>query len=512
MLIEPQSIDPSLDPSATSSEETEADLYPATSAQRRLWFLDLLQPGLTAYNLLNALDLQGPLDPARLRAAVSAVVRRHDALRTFFTELDDALWQVVLPWLPWLDLTLPVIDLSGLAADRREETARALAGEAFAFDLVQGPLLRLRLLRLSASHHSLLVEIHHIVADGRSLRVFARDLLAFYAGSPSLPPAGQLSSFAAWQAEARTREALEPGLAWWRERLAGAPSLQQLPTDRARPRRPSFRGAVERLDVPAVYASALADVGRREGATAFMTLLATWLVLLYRWSWRTDLLVGIPVTNRDRPELADAVGFFVDVVVIRVGVEGRTSFAELLRRTREAVLDAIAHQEVPLDLVVDDLRLERRLDHQPFLQVLFGLAEETEESGKPGDTGMRAAGIEARLVEMDADESAKGDLSLVLDTGKEGLGAWLKYAVDLYDRGTVRCLLRGYGNLLAGLAADPGRPCAELPMMDEEERRQVLHEWSGVQRPGPPPVPCMRSSGAAPRSLRTPRPSKATSP
>jgi amino acid adenylation domain-containing protein len=474
MLVEPQSRE--------TSEDSEADLYPVTSAQRRLWFLDLLQPGLTAYNLLTAIDLRGALDLARLRAAANAVVLRHDALRTFFAELDGSLWQVVLPW---LDVELPMIDLSGLSADRREEAARALAGEALAFDLAQGPLLRLRLLRLSASRHSLRVEIHHIVADGRSLRVFARDLMAFYSGS-SLPPAGQLSSFAAWQAEARTREALEPGLAYWRERLAGAPSLQQLPTDRARPRRPSFRGAVERLDFPAEHASALAGVGRREGATAFMTLLATWLVLLHRWSWRTDLLVGIPVTNRDRPELADAVGFFVDVVVIRVGLDGRTSFVELLRRTRDAVLDAIAHQEVPLDLVVDDLRLDRRLDHQPFLQLLFGLSE---ESGKPGDTAMRAAGIEARLVEMDADESAKGDLSLVLDSSEEGLGAWLKYAVDLYDRGTVQRLLRGYGNLLAGLVADPGRPCAELPMMDEEERRQVLREWSGVRRPGPPPCP-----------------------
>ncbi|HEX8276356.1 MAG TPA: amino acid adenylation domain-containing protein, partial [Longimicrobiaceae bacterium] len=454
---------------------------PLSSAQARLWFLDRMQPGSALYHMPYALRVEGGLSPAALERAVAGIVRRHETLRTTFAERGGVPVQLVAPF---AGFTLPVADLSGLPRAAREaEVGRRVAEDATRpFDLERGPLFRAALLRLGAGEHVLLVCMHHVVSDGWSMGVFFRELSALYAASlegresplPELPV--QYADYAAWERAHLDDAALAPQLAWWRERLAGAPALLELPTDFPRPAVQSHRGAAERREIPAALVDRLAALGRSEGATLSTVLLAAFGALLSRYAGSDDVVVGTPVSGRARSETEGLIGFFVNTLVVRTELSGDPDFREALRRGRAAVLGAYEHQDVPFERLVEALQPERSLGHSPLFQVMFVLQDPDASGGLAG----------ARVEALDAGTgTSKFDLSLALVPRAGGLDATLEYAADLFEGATARRMLLHLERVLEQAAADPGARLSAVELLDEAERREVLE--AGGRAPAAPP-------------------------
>jgi amino acid adenylation domain-containing protein len=447
--------------------EEEVYVFPASYAQRRLWFADRMEPGSPLYNIPVAWQLRGPLDPGALDGALNAVVARHEVLRTAFEVEETEPVQVVHPHRP---RRCPLADLSGLPAGRRQEEARrALAAEACRpFDLQRGPLFRSLLLRLEPDDHILLASFHHAVADGRSLAVFARELETLYAGSPLSDLPIQYADFALWQRDRAGEMDLQ--LAWWRERLADAPPVQDLPFAGSRPPVRDRRGAARTHALPA--APALEALGRREGATPFVALLAAFQALLFRltpFSDRTDVIVGTPIDNRAGEETEGLIGLFVNTLALRTDLGGDPTFRGLLARVRAVALEAWAHQDLPFERLVEELRPRRDLDHDPVVQVVFGLQE--------GTGGLRLAGLEVEPLEVHHGR-VKLDLGVSVERGR---GARVDYAVHLFDAASAIRLLEAFAALVEGAAASPDAPLSALPVLGEGARHQVLAEWNDTE-------------------------------
>ncbi|HEX7238935.1 MAG TPA: amino acid adenylation domain-containing protein, partial [Longimicrobiaceae bacterium] len=451
---------------------------PPSFAQRRLWFIDRLEPGSTAYNVPLPLRLRGALDARTLERAIGEVVRRHEALRTVFDEVDGEPVQTVRPAGA---LPLPVCDLSGLPAAAREaESGRLVRDDARRpFDLRRGPLLRAGLLRLAVDDHVLALAVHHVVADGWSMGVLFGELSALYgahlAGEPSPLPElpVQYADFAVWQRAWLAGEALERELAWWRERLAGAPPVLGVPTDRPRRAAPDARGATVFRVLPGDTAERLRALARGEGATLFMVLLAAVDVLLARWSGEDDIVVGTPIANRNRRETEGLIGFFVNTLALRTDVSGGPRFRDLLERVRETTLGAYSHQDVPFEKLVEELGVERSLSHTPLFQVVLAL--------DVGEGPLRPlAGVEAAPYPAHG-STVKFDLELVATDREDGVGLEISFRAELWDASTMERVLDACVRLLEAAAADPGRRVPELPLASEAERERVLREWS----PGP---------------------------
>jgi amino acid adenylation domain-containing protein len=445
-----------------------AGSIPLSFAQERLWFLDRLTPGGAAYNLPLALRVRGPLDPAALERAFAEAARRHEMLRTAFVERGGRPEQVIAPPDGW---SLPVLDLSD-SLDPEAGARRMIAAEAaFPFDLARGPLLRASLLRLDDDEHVLLLTVHHIAADLWSLGVLVRELAALYAGSPLPELPVQYADFAVWQRGWLEGEALERQLAFWRERLAGAPPFLELPTDRPRPAAQSLRGATLPFSAGPELAGALAEFGRQRGATAFMTLTAALAVLFGRLANQDDVVLGAPIANRQRPELAGLIGMFVNTLAFRVPLAGSPAFSELLARVRSLALDAFAHQDVPFERLVEDLNPRRDLSRHPVFQVV--LAMQNVPVGKlelPGGLVFEPLAVDSA--------ATKFDLTFTLREEGGDLTGGIEYASDLFDAATVRRMAGHLRTLLAGLAASPESPVSELPLLSAEERRQILVDWN----------------------------------
>jgi amino acid adenylation domain-containing protein len=473
-------------------------VWPASFAQRRLWFLDSLTPGLTAYDLPAALRLEGPLDAEALERALAEIARRHAALRTTFVEVEGEPFQVVAPPALWRPER---IDLSLLPeAERRAEALRLREREArHPFDLGRGPLARAVLVRLAEREHELLLTLHHIVSDGESLEVLLRELgglyEAFAAGRPSPLPElpVQYPDFAVWQRSAMAGAALEREVAHWREHLAGAPTAIDLPTDRPRPAVQSFAGAELELPLPRALVERLRSAARREGVTPFLVVLAAFGALLSRWSGQDDLLIGSPVAGRHGSEVEGLIGLFVNTVVLRWRAAGDASFAGLLRGMREEMLAAQAHQDLPFEVLVEELRPERDLSRSPFFQVLLTW---TAGRGAWSAGGLRFSPLPVPV------STAKLDLTLGgLDTGA-GLDLAFHYGTDLFDRTTVGRMAEQLARLLEAAASRPDTPLAELSLLGEAGRAQLLAEWN--DRPSVPgPVACLHELFEA-QAARTP--------
>jgi amino acid adenylation domain-containing protein len=448
---------------------------PLSFAQERLWFLEQLEPGTGRYNLPAAVSLRGELDTRALEWSLSEVVRRHEALRTTFpTHGGHPVQAIAAP----RAVELPCLDLRLMPALEREAEVRALiTREAQApFSLATGPLLRARLLRLDAQEHILLLTLHHIIADGWSIGVLVRELTALYgattsATAPSLPePPIQYADFTLWQREWLQGEALQTQLAFWKERLAGAPAALELATDRPRPAVQGFAGGRHAVRIPAELARAVVALGRREGCTPFMTLLAAFQVLLSRYSHQEDLVIGCPLANRNRMETEGLIGFFVNVLPFRADLSGNPRFRELLARVREMTAAAHSHQDVPFEKLVEALEIERDLSRTPLFQVAFSL----QEAPLPPRA---LAGLETRLLEPEA-QAAKFDLTLVLEGGEEGLSAAFEYRSDLFEASTIQRMAGHFLTLLAGLATQPDTRLGELPLLSRAERQQLLVDWN----------------------------------
>ncbi|HYR11951.1 MAG TPA: amino acid adenylation domain-containing protein [Longimicrobium sp.] len=447
---------------------------PPSFAQERLWFLDRLQPGGTFFNVPIPLRLRGELDAGALERALGEIVRRHEVLRTTLPAVDGAPVQAVAPF---AGFTLPVDDLSGLPeAEREAEVRRRAADDAERpFDLQAGPLFRARLLRLGATDHALLASMHHVVTDGWSLDVWFRELAALYGaylrGEPSPLPElpVQYADFAAWQREQLRGPALERQLAWWRERLAGAPELLQLPTDHPRPASMSFRGAFLPIHLSRGLVDRLEALGRAEGATLYMVLLAAFQVLLARYGGGDDVVVGSTIAGRTRGETEGLIGLFMNTLVIRTDLSGDPAFREVLRRVRGVTLGAYENQDVPFEKLVGELRPVRNLSHSPLFQVLFELQE--DGGGAPA-----LPGVQVREVETEGG-AAKVDLAVALRVSGRGITGGLTYATDLFDAGTARRMAEHLERLLRQVADDPGRRVSRLELMGRAERSHVL-EWN----------------------------------
>jgi amino acid adenylation domain-containing protein len=447
---------------------------PLSFAQERLWFLDQLQPGSALYNMPASLFLPAGLQPGMLAGALAEVVRRHETLRTMFREAAGQPVQVIAPAAGW---SLPQVDLSTLPLPARDGEAAWLAAEEARrpFDLSRGPLLRTTLLCLGGEA-VLLLNMHHIVSDGWSMGVLEREVMALYEafsrGEPSpLPELPiQYADFAVWQRAWLSGGELERQLGFWRAHLAGAPAVLDLPADRPRPAVPSYRGAQRSLGLSAELSAGLKALGRREGATLFMVLLGSFAALLSRLTAQDDVVVGSPIANRNRVEIEGLIGFFVNTLVLRTDVSGEPSFRDLLGQIRQVTLEAYAHQDLPFERLVDELRVERSLSHAPLFQVMLML--QNAPGMKPAGPGPSAE------IERSAEGLAKFDLTLSIGESGSGLRLGLQYSRDLFDGVTIERLLDQYARLLGAVVASPESRILDLPVLGEAGRQQVLVEWN----------------------------------
>ncbi|HEY7424336.1 MAG TPA: amino acid adenylation domain-containing protein [Gemmataceae bacterium] len=451
-------------------------------AQEQLWFLDQLEPGNPAYNLAATVRVGGPLDPVALQQALRALVCRHDILRTTFIARAGQPVQVVALTLP---LAVPLMDLRGLPETQRQSRVQELTlSEARKpFDLACGPLLRASLLRLTDDEHLLLLTVHHIAADGWSMRVLVRELAeayaAFAAGDEALLPElpAQYADHAIWQRQSLQGEILSEQLAYWREKLADASPALNLPTDHRRPSAQAYRGARHPFRLPAGLAERVRTLGRQYGCTPFMVLLAAFQTLLQRYSGQDDFCVGSPIAGRDRPEMKGLVGFFVNTLVLRADLTGNPSFGELLGRVRETCLGAYAHQELPFERLVEELRPQRDLSRSPLFQALFTFDLESEAR-------LELPGLTLEFSEVDTG-TAKFDLSLYLRESAAGLRGYLEYDTDLFEGETAARMVGHWQTLLDAAITEPSLPLSELPLLTEAERRRLLLEWNDTCAPLP---------------------------
>ncbi|MGH8613504.1 MAG: amino acid adenylation domain-containing protein, partial [Gammaproteobacteria bacterium] len=450
---------------------------PLSHAQQRLWFLDQLEPGGTAYNMPGALRLVGRLDQVAFERAMHEIVRRHEVLRTIFVTVQGQPVQLIAPE---LQLPIPVVGLADLDEAAREAEVRRLAAEEAGrgFDLSTGPLIRLRLLYLGGSsqtgeaEHVVLFTLHHIVSDGWSEGILVRELMALYEafcegeGSPLPEPAIQYADYAVWQRKWLAGEVLERQLEYWRGQLAGVPAVLELPTDRPRPALRSYQGANYGFSVPKALTERLYALSQQAGVTLFMTLLAAFKVLLYRYSGRRDLCVGTPIANRTRVEVEDLIGFFVNTLVLRTQLSGNLSFTELLGQVREVCLGAQAHQDLPFERLVEELRPLRDMRHSPLFQVMFTLQNVPAREREIG-------GLRISSVETDS-QASQFDLSVDVIEAEEGLEVRLEYCTDLFDAGTIVRLASHYEKLLSEIPNQPEARISELPLIPDDERHRLV--------------------------------------
>ena len=445
---------------------------PLSFAQQRLWILDQLEPGLPVYNVPVAVSINGRLDVVALEKSLNEVVRRHEALRTSFEVRGGLPVQTIAAA---LTLTLPLTDLSA-----RPEEARRLAAEEARrrFDLAAGPLVRARLFRLGEEEHALVLTLHHIVSDGWSLEILVREVAALYEGfvagvAPALPELPvQYADYAVWQRDWLRGEVLERQLAYWRARLAGAPSGLELPSSRRRPAVQTFEGGSLPFELPPRMSEALKTLSRGERATLFMTLLAAFKTLLHRYTGEEDLLVGTVAANRGHAGIEHLVGFFVNTLVLRTDFSNDPNFRDALARVREVVLGAYAHQDVPFERLVEELQPERNLSLSPLFQVLFAFRHGQE---RPPEV----PGLSINFMQIETG-TAKFDLALLMSEDERGLTGTLEYNRTLFEEAAMARMLEHFRALLEGVTADPDRPVSRHTLLTAGERR-LLSEWNDTR-------------------------------
>lgn len=464
---------------------SDESIAPLSFSQSRLWILDRLQPGNSAYNICEAMRVRGALDVDTLQTALGAILDRHAVLRTAIESIDDEPVQKICP--P-RSIELPVVDLTAAPDPSAEAERLALVDAHRPFDLASEVVLRATLFRLSDFEHVLAIVVHHIAFDVWSAQVLRRELASTYEAFaraepmplPELPL--QYVDFARWQRGLLRDDSLDNQLVYWRQQLRGAPALLDLPTDRPRPATQSFRGASETIVISRALRESLKDLGRQYGATLFMTLLAAFDVLLHRYSGSDDIVVATPVAGRNRPEFENLIGFFVNSLVLRSHVESQAPFRVLLRDVAATAVEALANQDVPFEKLVEELHPARDLSRNPLFQVMFALQNIPTADVTPTPETIR---FERFRVPK---SSAKFDLFIACEEVTHGLTVSAEYATDLFDASTIRRMLGHFEVLLQSIVTDPDRAIARLPMISTVERHELVTQWNQTQTTTPAPA------------------------
>jgi aspartate racemase len=442
---------------------------PASYAQARLWFLDRLHPESRAYNLAMACRLRGRLDVSALHKALTALVHRHEILRTTLRMVEGELTQQIAP--PW-PFELPVADVTDLESWTAEKVAQR-------FDLEHGPLLRVDLARLASDHACLLVVQHHAICDAWSFEVFMRELGALYEEAPLEALPLHYADFAYWEQQRLRTNGHASLVEYWTHQLDGNAPLLQLPADRARLSRSRRRAGNQIMRVPRGLTETLKALAAREGATLYMVLLGVFQTLLHRYTGEEDVLVGTPIAGRNHAQLQNVLGLFINTLPMRVDLSGRPVFRQLLGRVRETVTGALAHQELPLEAITRELRLSRSGDSAPLFEVLFAFQNIPR-------TPWRWSGLEIEAWEVPPPET-KFDLALTMQETPEGLNAVFEYDADRFEDATITRMLQHLATLFEAVAAQPDRPIADLPLASLEPS-----DWNHTAVPYPRHEPVHR--------------------
>ncbi|MFL1555608.1 amino acid adenylation domain-containing protein [Pseudomonas sp. O11] len=444
-------------------------------AQERQWFLWQLDPHSAAYHIPSILRLSGQLDQQALQSSFDALVARHESLRTCINQQDERVVQVIRPAEPVL-----IARVDALEATLQQQVEAEIARP---FDLQQGPLLRVTLMRLAQDLHVLVLVQHHIVSDGWSMQVVVDELVQVYgayrqgevAQLPAL--ALQYADYAHWQRQWMAAGERERQLTYWRALLGGEQPVLELPTARARPAVQSYRGASLDVELPAQLAAGLNALAQREGVTVFMLLLASFQGLLYRYSGQRDIRVGVPIANRNRVEVERLVGFFVNTQVLKAEFDEQLTVRQLLQQVKRRSLDAQSHQDLPFEQLVEALQPERSLSHNPLFQVLFN---------HQNDAGLATQGRhlpDLRVEGLDwGSQTAQFDLSLDTQASADGIWATLTYATDLFEPAMLQRMLGHWQNILQGMLDDPQQRVSQLPMLDRTEQRVALQDWNATEQ------------------------------
>jgi amino acid adenylation domain-containing protein len=451
---------------------------PLSFAQQRLWFLEQLESNTAAYHIPLVLQLQGDLNVDVLQQSLDAIVAHHEVLRTNLIASDGTSVQVIHQPRP---VELKLIDLQSDPQTEQPTIVETYLQQQVQkhFNLVEDLMLRGCLLQLSPQQHILLLVMHHIASDGWSVKILAEQLTnlyqAFINGEPNpLPELPiQYADYAVWQRQWFSGQILENQLNYWKQQLTGASPVLELPTDRPRPSVQSYRGAKQHFLIPLEVAQALSALSRTEGVTLFMTLLAAFEILLYRYSGQEDIVVGSPIAGRNRVEIEGLMGFFVNTLVLRTDVSGNPSFRELLQRVRSIALSAYAHQDLPFEKLVEELQPQRSLSYHPLFQVMFVL------QNFPAQT-FELPGLTITPTDVNTVTSTF-DLTLSLIQTEQGLSGTWEYSTDLFDAATIERMSRHLQILLAGVVANPQQQIGQLPLLTATEQHQILVEWNNTQ-------------------------------
>ncbi|MBV8887447.1 MAG: non-ribosomal peptide synthetase, partial [Chroococcidiopsidaceae cyanobacterium CP_BM_RX_35] len=453
---------------------------PLSFGQQHLWFLHQFEPDSSAYNMPVVIRLTGVLNVEALEQSLVEIVRRHEILRTTFPLVNGQPSQVISPN---ISLKLPIIDLREIPLERREDEAhlRATKEARQPFDLIRGPVLRVKLLRLSAAEHLLVWNMHCIVCDGSSADLFYRELTTLYAaisvGKPSpLPELPiQYADFASWQRQWLQGEVLESQLDYWKQRLGSNLPILQLPTDHLRPSIQTYRGDRCPLLLSKTLHNALITLSQRLGTTLFMTLLAAFKTLLYRYSGQEDILVSFVNAGRNQVETEKIMGFFSNTLLLRTSLGGNLSFRDVLSQVREGALEAYAHQNLPFEKLVEELGPQPNQSRSPLFQVKFAL-------NPPWTNGRGMSSVQ--LPELNVESlfgyiyhgMTKFDLILVMREQENGLGAVFDYNADIFDTTTIARMAGHFQTLLEGIVANPDKHLCDLPVLTAVEQHQLLME------------------------------------
>ena len=441
-------------------------------AQERLWYLEQLDPGTSVYNFPLAFRLEGPVDAESLDRAFKEVINRHEMLRTTFSTVEGKPVQVIADK---VRVSLPLLDFTSLSETELETDVKHQVSEnaQTPFDLSKGPLVRAKLLRVKEASHVLLMCVHHIIADMLSMDIFFKELVTLYEAfsrgnsSPLDELPIQYADFAHWQRKWLQGEELETQLSYWQSQLSDNPPALELPTDRPRPAIQTFPGACHSFAISSELAAGLRKFSQQEAGTLFMAFLLLLKALLYRYTGQEDIVIGSPIANRNRPEVEGLIGFFLNTLVLRTDLSGNPTFRELFSRVKEVALGAYAHQDIPFEKLVEELKPERDLSRSPWFQIMLILHNESSEV-------QEFAGLKFGSPLPQTNRSAKFDLTLYIEPAKDGLTGTFEYNTDLFDATTIERMAGHFQRLLEGVVENPDLHLSELSILSKEERQHLL--------------------------------------